>query len=80
MNMKTDLPAELPGFFQELVNGPQEVIKPLELNRRGFLKFTGIAGGGLVLGVYCFDRDLHSSVVRLVGAHLALRRGARTVA
>ena len=50
MNMKTDLPAELPGFFEELVNGPQEAIKPLELNRRGFLKFTGIAGGGLMLG------------------------------
>ena len=50
MNMKTDLPAELPGFFNELVNGPEQLLKPLELNRRGFLKFSGIAGGGLVLG------------------------------
>ena len=50
MNMKTELPAELPGFFHDLVNGPDAVLKPLELNRRGFLKFTGIAGGGLVLG------------------------------
>ncbi|MGV3590857.1 MAG: molybdopterin cofactor-binding domain-containing protein [Gammaproteobacteria bacterium] len=50
MNMKTQLPAELPGFFQELVNGSDQDIKPLALNRRGFLKFTGIAGGGLVLG------------------------------
>ena len=50
MNMKTDLPAELPAFFNELVNGPEAAVKPLEMNRRGFLKFTGIAGGGLVLG------------------------------
>ena len=43
MNMKTQLPAELPGFFQELVNGPEQDIKPLALNRRGFLRAT--AGG-----------------------------------
>jgi isoquinoline 1-oxidoreductase beta subunit len=57
MNMKTDLPAELPGFFQELVNGPEQILKPLEFNRRGFLKFTGIAGGGLVIGGLALSGD-----------------------
>ncbi len=57
MNMKTDLPAELPGFFQELVNGPERVLKPIRLNRRGFLKFTGIAGGGLVIGGLALSGD-----------------------
>jgi isoquinoline 1-oxidoreductase beta subunit len=57
MNMKTTLPPELPGFFQELVNGPGQETKPLALNRRGFLKFTGIAGGGLVLGGLALSGD-----------------------
>ncbi len=55
MNMKTDLPAELPAFFHELVNGTEESAKPLQMNRRGFLKVTGIAGGGLVLGGLALD-------------------------
>ncbi|MEY4641145.1 MAG: hypothetical protein RLZZ227_1139 [Pseudomonadota bacterium] len=58
MNMKTTLPPELPGFFEELVNGAapaSAAVQPsasklLEIDRRSFLKFTGIAGGGLVLG------------------------------
>ena len=59
MNMKTfNLPPELPGFFQEIVNGVEQgvaqgvatsILKP-EVNRRSFLKFTGLVGGGLALG------------------------------
>lgn len=61
MNMKTELPTELPAFFDELVNGKTDVLpfKPtgLEMNRRGFLKFTGIAGGGLMLGGMALTGD-----------------------
>jgi isoquinoline 1-oxidoreductase subunit beta len=56
MNMKHDqLPLnELPEFFRELVGADQpsaaiEVKQP-EVNRRQFMKFASIAGGGLVLG------------------------------
>jgi isoquinoline 1-oxidoreductase subunit beta len=60
MNMKptqhsmANLPmAELPAFFQDLVQQEQPqtaaAVVP-EVSRRGFLKLTGIAGGGLVLG------------------------------
>jgi len=56
MNMKnTQLPPELPSFFGELVDNtqPQSIladVKAPEVSRRSFLKLTGIAGGGLVLG------------------------------
>ena len=54
MNMKTDqLPiAELPDFFRDMVAAKEAAAEQaLELNRRGFLKLTGVAGGGLVLGM-----------------------------
>ncbi len=53
MNMKSDqLPmAELPDFFQDMVEAKQAVAEQaLEVSRRGFLKLSGIAGGGLILG------------------------------
>jgi len=54
MNMKShELPvAELPDFFKEMVdakaNPPSSV---LDVDRRGFLKLSGIAGGGLIIGM-----------------------------
>lgn len=54
MNMKTpsQLPlAELPDFFQDLVEQKQSAAAALPpLSRRQFFKLSGVAGGGLVLG------------------------------
>lgn len=57
MNMKHfELPvAELPDFFQDMVAKSQMATQPAdpkasEVSRRGFLKLTGLTGGGLVLG------------------------------
>lgn len=53
MNMKTQelLVPELPEFFKDLVVADEAEIKAaLDVSRRGFLRLTGIAGGGLVLG------------------------------
>ncbi len=54
MNMKSDqLPiAELPDFFRDMVEAKQVAAEQaLEVNRRGFLKLSGVAGGGLILGM-----------------------------
>ena len=51
MNMKTTLPPELPGFFHEMVADKQPATAVTsEVSRRGFLKLTGLAGGGLIIG------------------------------
>jgi len=61
MNMKHNneqLLAGLPSFFKEMVETPVAEavaaqvaqIKMPEMNRRSFMKLTGLAGGGLVLG------------------------------
>jgi isoquinoline 1-oxidoreductase beta subunit len=54
MNMKHDnLPtAELPAFFQDLVQDPatKAELKVPDVNRRQFFKLSTVAGGGLVLG------------------------------
>jgi len=56
INDNTSLPmAELPAFFQDLVKGaelPALDLKTPAVGRRGFLKLTGLAGGGLVLGAF----------------------------
>ena len=55
MNMKHDqLPmGELPAFFEDMVHNTEPQAKPgiPEVNRRQFFKLSGIAGGGLVLGL-----------------------------
>ena len=50
---KTDhLAPELPGFFQELTEGKAKQSAQLPpVNRRQFFKLSGVAGGGLVLGL-----------------------------
>ncbi len=43
--------AELPSFFQDLVKGAETAeLKLPGVDRRSFLKLSGLAGGGLVLG------------------------------
>ena len=49
MNMKTTLPPELPSFFHDIVAGETAPLST-DVNRRSFLKLTGLVGGGLVLG------------------------------
>jgi len=45
--------AELPAFFQDLVKDSRlPELKAPEVNRRSFLKLSGLAGGGLVLGAF----------------------------
>jgi isoquinoline 1-oxidoreductase beta subunit len=55
MNMKHDqLPVgELPAFFRDMVgkDEPQVELGMPQVNRRQFFKLSGIAGGGLVLGL-----------------------------
>lgn len=43
--------ADLPEFFQEMINASDlPEMKQPEVSRRGFLQLSGLAGGGLVLG------------------------------
>jgi len=45
------LSPELPGFFDDLVATPKTDIGMPEVSRREFFKISGVAGGGLVLGL-----------------------------
>ncbi|MEI7950068.1 MAG: molybdopterin cofactor-binding domain-containing protein [Gammaproteobacteria bacterium] len=54
MNMNTDqlLTPELPDFFRDLLAAKEAAAEQaLEVNRRGFLKLSGVAGGGLIIGL-----------------------------
>ena len=49
--MDNNLPlGELPAFFQDMVKGPTVAAASPAVDRRQFLKLSGLAGGGLVLG------------------------------
>ena len=45
------LTPELPDFFQDLVKSPKMDIGMPDVSRRDFFKLSGVAGGGLVIGL-----------------------------
>jgi isoquinoline 1-oxidoreductase beta subunit len=73
MNMKnTSLPPELPAFFHEMLGAEQAaaVAATPEVSRRGFLKLTGLAGGGLVLGGFTVTSS-HKALAQEAAADVA---------
>ncbi|MGY8789515.1 MAG: molybdopterin cofactor-binding domain-containing protein [Pseudomonadales bacterium] len=50
-SMGSHVAPELPDFFQDLVKSPKMDIGMPDVSRRDFFKLSGVAGGGLVIGL-----------------------------
>ncbi len=77
--------AELPEFFGEMLKASElPAIKQPEVTRRGFLRLTGLAGGGLVLGGFAtagshraFAQDAAAPEVTTLSAYVQIKPDGR---
>jgi isoquinoline 1-oxidoreductase beta subunit len=77
--------AELPEFFHEMLKGNElPELKQPEVSRRGFLRLSGLAGGGLVLGGFstagskkAFAQDAAAPEVATLSAYVQIKPDGR---